>query len=81
MVDNHDKYTEEIKYLNEIINLLKYKLEYETSNLEDQRVDLIESRREMWENTTHSSADFDKLSDLNQYLSALQAQTFTYRAF
>ncbi len=78
MVDNHDKYTEEIKYLNEIINLLKYKLEYETSNLEDQRVDLIESRREMWENTTHSSADFDKLSDLNQYLSALQAQTFTY---
>lgn len=78
MIDNNDKYTEEIKYLNEIINLLKYKLEYETSNLEDQKADLIESRREMWENTTHSSADFDKLSDLNQYLSALQAQTFTY---
>lgn len=78
MIDNNDKYTEEIKYLDEIINLLKYKLEYETSKLEDQKADLIESRREMWENTTHSSADFDKLSDLNQYLSALQAQTFTY---
>ncbi len=78
MVDNKDKYSEEIKYLDEIISLLKTKLEYETSNLEDQKADLIEARREMWENTTHSSADFDKLTDLNQYLSALQAQTFTY---
>jgi DNA helicase-2/ATP-dependent DNA helicase PcrA len=78
MIDNKDKYSEEIKYLDEIISLLKFKLEYETSNLEDQKADLIESRREMWENTTHSSSDFDKLSDLNQYLSALNAQTFTY---
>ena len=78
MLDNNDKYTEEIKYLDEIISLLKNKLEYETDNLKDQKADLIESRREMWENTTHSSADFDKLSDFNQYLSALQAQTFTY---
>ncbi|NLJ58181.1 MAG: AAA family ATPase [Tissierellia bacterium] len=74
---NNDKY-EEAKYLEEILNLLKYKLEYETSNLENQKTDLIEARREMWENTTHSSTDFDKLSDFNQYLSALQAQTFTY---
>jgi len=77
MSDN-SKYSEEIKYLDEIINLLKQKLEYEKSQLENQKSDLIESRREMWENTTHSSADFDKLTDLNQYLSALQAQTFTY---
>ena len=72
------KYSEEIKYLEEIMNLLKNKLEYETNQLENQKSDLIESRREMWENTTHSSADFDKLTDFNQYLSALQAQTFTY---
>lgn len=78
MAENNDKYIEEAKYLDEIISLLKYKLEYETSNLENQKSDLIESRREMWENTTHTSADFDKLTDLNQYLSALQAQTFTY---
>ncbi len=77
MVEN-SKHLEEIKYLDEIINLLKYKLEYETSQLENQKADLIESRREMWENATHSSADFDKLTDFNQYLSALQAQTFTY---
>lgn len=77
MADNR-KHLEEIKYLEEIINLLKNRLEYETNQLENQRSDLIESRREMWENTTHSSTDFDKLTDFNQYLSALQAQTFTY---
>jgi DNA helicase-2/ATP-dependent DNA helicase PcrA len=78
MIEYKDKYLEEIQYLEEIINLLKYKLDIETSNLEEQKIDLIAARKEMWENTTHSSADFDKLSDLNQYLSALQAQTFTY---
>lgn len=78
MIEYNDKYSEEIQYLEEIINLLKYKLDIETSNLEEQKTDLIAARKEMWENTTHSSADFDKLSDLNQYLSALQAQTFTY---
>lgn len=78
MIEYNDKYLEEIQYLEEIINLLKYKLDIETSNLEEQKIDLIAARKEMWENTTHSSADFDKLSDLNQYLSALQAQTFTY---
>ncbi|MDW5299164.1 MAG: AAA family ATPase [Sedimentibacter sp.] len=78
MIEYKDKYKEESQYLEEIINLLKYKLELETNNLEEQKVDLIAARKEMWENTTHSSTDFDKLSDLNQYLSALQAQTFTY---
>ncbi len=77
-MDDNSKYLEEINYLDEIINLLKEKLEYETGQLDNQKADLIESRRDMWENTTHSSADFDKLTDFNQYLSALQAQTFTY---
>lgn len=77
-MDDNSKYSEEINYLNKIINLLKEKLEYETDRLDNQKADLIESRRDMWENTTHSSADFDKLTDFNQYLSALQAQTFTY---
>ncbi|MGB4438265.1 MAG: UvrD-helicase domain-containing protein [Sedimentibacter sp.] len=78
MIEYKDKYLEESQHLEEIINLLKYKLELESNNLEEQKVDLIASRREMWENTTHSYTDYDKLSDLNQYLSALQAQTFTY---
>ena len=77
-MEYNGKHSEEIEYLNEIIDLLKSLLEYETKQLENQKADLIESRREMWENTTHSSADFEKLTDFNQYLSALQAQTFTY---
>lgn len=69
---------EEEKYLEEIINLIKLQLSFSNDKLEEQRSDLILFRKEMWENTTHSSADFDKLSDLNQYLSALQSQTFSY---
>jgi len=77
MADNSN-YLEEIKYLNEILDLLKSMLEYERRQLENQKADLIQSRREMWENTSHTSADFEKLTDLNQYLSALQVQTLSY---
>lgn len=78
MAEYNDKYIEEVNYLEEIIDLLKYKLDTETEKLIEQKTDLIAARKEMWENTTHSSSDFDKLSDLNQYLSALNSQTFNY---
>jgi len=78
MAEYNDKYIEEVNYLEEIIDLLKYKLDIETEKLAEQKMDLIAARKEMWENTTHSSSDFDKLSDLNQYLSALNSQTFSY---
>ena len=45
MDKNDDKYLEEIRYLDEIINLLLYKLEEEKNNLENQRADLIESKK------------------------------------
>ncbi|MBP1926261.1 DNA helicase-2/ATP-dependent DNA helicase PcrA [Sedimentibacter acidaminivorans] len=72
------KYIEETNYLKEIIDLISYKLEIEANSLENKKKDLIEARKEMWENATHSSADFDKVSDANQYLSALQNQTLSY---
>lgn len=75
---NIKKYIEETNYLKEIIDLINYRLEIETNSLESKKKDLIEARKEMWENTTHSSADFDKVSDANQYLSALQNQTLSY---
>lgn len=78
MAEYNEKYMEEVNYLEEIIDLLKYKLDIETEKLAEQKADLISARKEMWENTTHSSSDFDKLSDLNQYLSALNSQTFSY---
>lgn len=78
MAEYKDKYREEVNYLEEIIGLLKYRLDVETEKLAEQKADLIAARKEMWENTTHSSSDFDKLTDLNQYLSALNSQTFSY---
>ncbi|MDD2493668.1 MAG: AAA family ATPase [Tissierellia bacterium] len=73
-----DNYIEESNYLRDILGLLNYKLELETNKLENKKSELIAARREMWENTTHSSADFDKLTDANQYLSALHGQTLSY---
>lgn len=78
MAEYNEKYMEEVNYLEEIIDLLKYKLEEDSYKLDEQKTELIAARKEMWENTTHSSTDFDKLSDLNQYLSALNNQTFSY---
>ena len=78
MSEYKEKFIEETNYLKDIIDLIKYKLEIETTTLEGKKIDLIASRKEMWENTTHSSTDFDKLSDANQYLSVLQAQTLSY---
>lgn len=73
-----EKFIEENNYLNEVINLLNYYLSIDTEKLAEQRSDLISARKEMWENTTHTSADLDKLADLNQYLSALNLQTLSY---
>ncbi len=78
MNEYNEKFIEENNYLNEIIDLLKCYLSFDKDKLSEQKSDLIEARKEMWENTTHSSADFDKLTDLNQYLSALNMQTFSY---
>jgi len=78
MSEYKEKFIEETNYLKEIIDLVNYKLEIETATLENKKIELIASRKEMWENTTHSSTDFDKLSDANQYLSVLQAQTLSY---
>jgi len=78
MSEYKEKFIKESDYLNNIISLIEYKLELETNSLEDKKVDLIAARKDMWENTTHSSTDFDKVSDANQYLSALQAQTLSY---
>ena len=47
MADN-SKYSEEVKYLEDITALLESMLEYEKRQLENQKADLIESRREMW---------------------------------
>ncbi len=73
-----EKFKEENNYLNAVIDLLNYYLSIDTEKLAEQKSDLISARKEMWENTTHTSADFDKLTDLNQYLSALHNQTLSY---
>jgi len=77
-----EKYTlefeKEYTYLETTLNVLKRELQraIETSNF--RKVNLINVRKQMWENSSHSSLDFDKLIETNQYLSEVNNQTTAY---
>lgn len=69
---------EEEEYLENTLNFIRQEIEKEFSALEGRKDELIKLRREMWENTAHHSADFEKLTEITQYLSSLDTQTASY---
>lgn len=79
-----DNYAEQFEiekfHLNSIKLYIKEQLEKESKVRVNKRNDLITARKDMYDNTIHSSNDFDKLSDAVQYLSSLEVQTNDYRS-
>ena len=77
-----DQYQQELlkekEYLKYTLNLIQDELEKETHSLSNRKEELLETRKEMWDNTAHSSEDFEKLTEMNQYLSLLTNQTASY---
>lgn len=71
-------FKEETEYLESTLNYLKSELDKESVLLLDRKDKLIASRREMWEDTVHYVDDFEKLTELNQYLVDETAQTAGY---
>lgn len=69
---------QEVLYLNKIIACIKKELENESDNLARQRSKLIASRKDMSENTAPFTDDFDKATEMNQYLSVVKDQTANY---
>ncbi|MDA8442965.1 MAG: AAA family ATPase [Peptococcaceae bacterium] len=69
---------EETNYLNTTVNFIKSELVTLTSTLAEQKTKLIEFRRDMWENTVHFVNDFDRLTEMNQYLTELNAKTLGF---
>lgn len=67
-------------YLSKIKLIIKEQLDKESRKSLSKRSELIAARRDMYENTVHSSNDFDKLSDAVQYLRPLEVQTNDYEA-
>lgn len=77
-MDYKENLTEELEYLEKTINFLEAELSKQVELLASRKNKLIESRRDMWEETVHFSNDFDRLVDSNQYLIDEKIQTTIY---
>ena len=80
-MDNYDEqFKIEKSYLNRITQVINDQIEKETISRDTKKDELIAARLDMYETTTHSSKDFDKLSDAVQVLRVLEVQTKDYEA-
>ncbi len=57
----------ELQHLEEIKQHIDVQLAEESGKLNDQQEDLIQKRREMWEECAHGVNDFDDIVDMNAY--------------
>ncbi|QUH21285.1 HelD family protein [Alkaliphilus sp. B6464] len=78
-MDNYyEAFEEETEYLNSTLRFIKNELNKELETLMNRKNELLKSRREMYENTVHFSTDFERLTEISQYLSVLNSQTSSY---
>lgn len=68
----------EEEYLANTISYIRQELGRELELLDGRKAELIRLRKDMWENTAHFSTDFEKLTEISQYLSSLDTQTAGY---
>ncbi|MBC9784072.1 ATP-binding domain-containing protein [Heliobacterium chlorum] len=77
-----DRYPQELleerEYLKSTLSVIQKELLTEQEKLSDKKRKVIESRRDMWENTGHSGRDFTRLTEMNQYLFEVNHQTGSY---
>lgn len=57
----------ELQHLEEVKEHIEIQLAEENEKLNDQQEDLIQKRREMWEECAHGVNDFDDIVDMNAY--------------
>ena len=73
------QYTEDEKeYLGHVIKVLLHLIQTETVKLTERKKELLFSGKDMWENSAHFTDDFDRLTEMNQYLQQLQSRAFDY---
>ncbi|MBU3099038.1 MULTISPECIES: HelD family protein [Clostridium] len=69
---------EETLYLDDTLNFLKKELAKDEYDINFRKRDLITSRRDMWQESAHSSNDFDKIPEMLQHLSDVDSQNYSY---
>lgn len=80
-MDNYlDQFEIEKAHLTRIKKVIEKQIIDEKEARDNKRNKLISARKDMYENTIHSSKDFDKLSDAVQFLNPIEVQTHDYQA-
>lgn len=69
---------EEERYLADNLNIISKETEKVLEALDDRRHALVNTGKEMWENTVHFSTDFERMTETVQYLTNLNTQTVSY---
>lgn len=80
MENYENELVKEIEYFEKTIELVKLQLSKNLENSERSRSNLLSSRKEMWDDTSHSSDDFDSVVEMSQYLEELNRRTASYIA-
>jgi len=79
MSNNQENYLEESEYLKQTLNSTQQELSKQYELLSGKEKSLIAARKDMWENSGHSSLDFDKLTEMNNYLQEVNSQARSYK--
>lgn len=69
---------EEESYLEKTLKVIEVLKDKAAAALESRKAKLLESRRDMWENSTHHTNDFSKLVEMNQHLNEVSNQNISY---
>ncbi len=78
MAEHRDELAVEKQYLADTMAFICRELDRQEDHLSRRRKNLLEARREMYENTVHYSNDFARMTEINQHLTELASQTNTY---
>ncbi len=78
MTEHIDEFAQEKQYLADTMAFIRRELVRQEDHLSRRRKNLLEARREMYENTVHFSNDFARMTEINQHLTELSSQTNTY---
>ncbi len=78
MSDYKESLIEEKKYLHDTLEFIKKEIESETKKLDSKKLQLIEMKRQMMQETGGVSAGYQGLAENSQYLSEVNSSTAIY---
>ena len=75
MSNYRESLEKEQNYLSQTLAVIRKELNITEKELADNKANMMEARKAMWENGGHSYANFTQITEANQYLMEVKAQT------